>query len=706
MQTSKFRFKNKRGIGVYIKNLAKLGVWVLVVGSIFVFSYLIYLERTLPDPESIAIRRVSESTKIYDKDGETLLYDIHGEEKRTIIPWEEISQNIKDAVIAIEDDNFYSHKGLDVRGIIRAVFRDLRNFELSQGGSTITQQLVKNALLGTEKTFSRKIKELMLSIEIERKFSKDQILWMYLNQIPYGSSIYGIEAASRAFFGKSASELTINESAALASIPKAPTYYSPYGSHVDDLINRKDIVLKRMIDLGYISEEEYRKSVNEEISFKPSTENIFAPHFVVMVKDYLVRKYGEDVVEKGGFKVTTTLDPQLQIIAEEVVKKYSDINKTNYKAGNSALVAIDPKDGGVLTLVGSRDYFDVDNEGNFNVATARRQPGSAFKPFAYATLLEKGYPDSTILFDLKTEFNFNCSPDGFQLKDQYGLDCYHPQDYDGGFRGPVTVRQALSQSLNIPSVKVLYLAGVNETINQAQKMGITTLTDPDRYGLSLVLGGAEVKLVDLVSAYGVFPNEGIVTNWSIIKKIESPDGKILEEREVRRDRVLGVQTARMINNILSDNTSRAPLFGYSSPLFIPGRDVAAKTGTTQENRDAWVVGYSTDLVAGVWSGNNDNASMTAAGAGISASGPMWNEFMRRALAIKGSGFFTGPDPVASNKIMLDGNYSYIRGENLFPELHSLLFFIDKSNPLGDIPQNPQNDPMFYNWEWPVINTYN
>jgi len=388
-----------------------------------------------------------------------------------------------------------------------------------------------------------------------------------------------------------------------------------------------------------------------------------------------------------------------------VISKYASSNLKRYKASNSALVAIDPASGEVLALVGSNNYFDIENEGNFNVAIAKRQPGSAFKPFAYATALNKGYPDHSIIFDLKTEFNPNCSPDGSEEKDEFGLDCYHPRNYDNRFRGPVTFRQGLAQSLNLPSVKVLYLAGIGDTISLAEKMGITTLKDRSRFGLSLVLGGAEVKLVDLVSAYGVFANNGIRNQWFIIKKVESSNGSILEEKKENPVRIVGPQIANLINNILSDNSSRAPVFGYSNNLNILGRQIAAKTGTTQENRDAWTVGYSPSLVAGVWAGNNNNNPMTDKGAGVNVAGPIWKEFMVRALKSLPNEKFTNPDPVVVDKIMLDGNYIYKKDEESDPEIHEILYYIDRDNPLGSIPRDPSKDPQFENWEWSVRNFY-
>ncbi len=700
-----YRKKLKTFFVFIFKKAPVIFLWLFVVGSIVFLSAFLFLQRSLPDPETIATRKIGESTKIFDRTGTVLLYDIHGEQKRTVVPWDQIPANIKNATLASEDTNFYNHKGFDIKGISRAFFSNIRRLRLSQGGSTITQQLVKNALLGQEKTFSRKIKEITLAVEIERHFSKDQIFWMYLNQIPYGSNAYGIEAASETFFSKNAFELTLGEAATLASLIRATTYYSPYGSHVDELLTRKNTILLKMRNLGYINEEEYVSAQNEKITFTPPLEKIPAPHFVIMVKEYLIKKYGEDTVENGGLNIITTLDANFQSIAEKTVEKYASINKEKYKAGNAALSAIDPKTGDVLALVGSKDYYNIADEGNFNVTTANRQPGSSFKPFAYAAALSKGFPDSTVVFDFKTEFNPNCSPDGLQLKDQYGLDCYHPQNYDEKFRGPVSFRQGLAQSLNVPSVKTLYLAGVSETIELAEKMGITTLADRSRFGLSLVLGGAEVRLIDLTSAYGVFANDGIRNPWSIIQKIQSSDGQILEEKKENKTRAVDFQVARAINDILSDNSARAPVFGYSSSLYIPGYNVAAKTGTTQENRDAWVVGYTPSLAVGVWTGNNNNESMTKQGAGISAAGPLWNNFMSQVLPLLPNENFENPVSLNTNKPMLDGNYFYKKNEESVSEAHNILFFVDRNNPLGSFPDDPTKDLQFNNWEWPVRQNY-
>lgn len=697
----KSRFKTKK----IIKLLLTFSVWLFVTGAIIFLSYFIYLQRTIPDPESIVTRKVGESTKIYDSTGEVLLYDIHGEEKRTVISWEQVPDSIKYATLASEDSDFYNHKGIDFWGVARALVKNIEEVGISQGGSTITQQLVKKALLGDERTLSRKLKEIILTIEIERRFSKDDIFWMYLNQIPYGSNAYGIESASKTFFNKSAKDLTLAESALLAALPKAPTYYSPYGNHPDELIAKKDMILKQMNKLGFITDQDLENSLGKEIKFTPGIEKIAAPHFVIMVKEYLVSKYGENAVENNGLKVTTTLDADLQKFAEESVLKYSKINKEKYKANNAALVALKPKTGEIITLVGSSDYFDLEGDGNFNVVTAKRQPGSAFKPFAYAVAFKKGYPDVTIIHDAKTEFNPNCPPDALSEKDKYGLDCYSPNNYDGRFRGPVTLRSALSQSLNVPSVKTLYLAGIEDTINLAEAMGITTLQDRSRFGLSLVLGGAEVRLVDLVSAYGVFANNGIRNAWLFIKKVENSKGEVLEEYKQEPKRVLDEQTARLVTDILSDNNARAPVFGYNNSLFIPNREVAAKTGTTQENRDAWVVGYSPSIAVGVWTGNNDNKSMTQAGAGISASGPLWHEFMLQALGKTPVESFDKPDPIFNNKIVLNGRYYLQQG--LTEDIHTILYYVDRTDPLASsFPIQPQLDSQFNNWEWAVRKYYN
>ncbi len=680
----------------------------ITLGSLFILGVLVivYYAFQVPDPSILVGRRVSESTRIYDRTGEHVLYDVHGEEKRTVVSWEKIPQNVKDATLAAEDADFYNHPGIDIKGIIRALWKDFSSLSASQGGSTITQQLVKKTLVGDERSLSRKIKEAILAVQIERTFSKDQVFWMYLNQIPYGSNAYGIESASQTYFGKPAIDLTLSQAATLAAMPQSPSRYSPYGTHVDQLMARRDYILGRMRDLHFISEADYQTAFADRPQFNPPPSIFPAPHFVIMVKDYLIKKYGEDLVENGGLKVVTTLDSKLQNIASASVSKYGAVNeKKDIQAYNAALVAVDPKTGQLLAMVGSRDYFGKPKpegctpgknckfEGNYNVAMAQRQPGSSFKPFAYATAFAKGFPDSTYLFDVPTEFNPTCDPSGTQTNGSGA--CYHPKNYSLTYTGPVTMRQALTRSLNVPAVKTLYLAGIDDTVATARSMGINSLDPNGFYGLSLVLGGAEVSLYDMVTAYSAFANDGIKETPTFILKITTSDGGTLEEYKTDESRVITSQVARMISSVLSDNNARAPVFGFNSPLYLPSRPVAAKTGTTQSNRDGWLVGYTPSLAAGVWTGNNDNTPMTPKGAGVSAAGPMWNEFMSKALAGTPVDYFREPQPTMGDKPMINGDYHSDIG------LHTILNFVNPNDPLGPAPVAPSSDPQFRNWEFAV-----
>jgi len=461
---------------------------LFIIGGIAAGIWLFVWVRSLPIPDfqTFDERKIVQSTRIYDRTGENLLYDVHQDIKRTVVPYEAIPGHVKNATIAIEDETFYQHKGVDIMGILRALIVDLKTGEFQQGGSTITQQLAKNTFLSPEKTIERKVKELFLSFKIESTYDKEEILTLYLNEIPYGGSNYGIQAASEAYFGKNVQDLTLAESAYLAAIPQAPSYYSPYGSHIDDLEERKKLVLKQMLKLGFISEEEMNKANEEEVKFQNIIEKgIRAPHFVMYVKSYLEEKYGKDIVESGGLKVTTTLDWELQEKAEKLTKQYAEENTKNYNAKNAGMVGMDPKTGQIIVMVGSKDYHDENYPGKFNVALGERQPGSSFKPFVYATAFKKGYTPETVVFDLKTEFNVNCNTDGTPGQGIDPDDCYMPQNYDFIYRGPMTLRNALAQSVNVPAVKMLYLAGVKDSIQTARDMGITTLSDPSRYGLTL-----------------------------------------------------------------------------------------------------------------------------------------------------------------------------------------------------------------------------
>lgn len=612
-----------KGLRVRKYGLRPLLRWLfqtfLILFSLFVLLVAWY-SKDLPTPGKIHKRLWVESTKILDRNG-NLLYAVHGEENRIVLKKEEIPEIVKKATIAIEDKNFYKHFGLDFRGIARAIIYNLTHKGKSiQGGSTLTQQFVKNALLSPKRTLNRKIKEAILAIELEILYSKEDILTMYLNEIPYGSNAYGIEAASRTYFNKGAKELTLSEAALLAALPRAPTYYSPYGTHTKELFSRRDYILDRMVDLKFIKKEEGEKAKEEKIAFIPRRESIQAPHFVMWVREILAEKYGEKMVSGGGLKVTTTLDLEKQKLAQEVIDKWAPVNLKKAGAKNAALLSLDPKTGQILAMVGSKDYFDPAIDGNVNCTLALRQPGSAFKPIVYATAFKEEWAPASVLFDLKTDFGGGYSPD----------------NYDEKTRGPVTIRTALANSLNIPAVKMLALVGLDKALKTAKDFGITTLNQKERYGLSLVLGGGEIKLLELASAYAIFANQGREVTPTPILKIEDQKGKVLEEyKEKQKKEVIAPEIAYEISDILSDNEARAPIFGSRSKLYIEGRKVAAKTGTTDAFRDAWTFGYTPSLVTGVWVGNNDNTSMSGTrGAGAMAAAPIWHDFMEKAL--KGS----------------------------------------------------------------------
>lgn len=685
-----------------------IGIFVVgLIGAGALFLWISTLD--IPDLSSFEDRRVLQSTRIYDRTGEILLYDLHKDVRRTIVGYEDISYHIKNATVAIEDDTFFEHHGVRPLAILRSMISNISKgggpFN-GAGGSTITQQVIKNSILVQEKTLTRKIKEAILAIRLEQVLSKEEILLHYLNESPYGGTMYGVQEASIAFFGKPASDVTLAEAAYLAALPQAPTYYSPYGNNIDDLVSRKNLVLERMRINGFISDEEFEAAKNEQVDFRPQVATgINAPHFVFYIREYLARKYGEESLAERGFKVVTTLDFELQQKAEEIVKEYALINETTYNAENGAMVAVDPKTGEILVMVGSRDYFDENIDGNFNIAVAERQPGSSFKPFVYAKAFEKGYTPQTILFDLKTQFSTNCDPANLTSDDG----CYSPTNYDNQFRGPVTMKNALAQSLNIPAVKALYLAGIKDSIKLARDFGITTLSDPNRYGLTLVLGGGEVKLVDMVSAYSVFASEGVKHEQASILRIEDSNGNIIEEFKPQETRVIDRNVTLQISDILSDNVARTPLYGANSPMNFPGRDVAAKTGTTNDRRDAWIVGYTPNLVVGAWAGNNDNRSMNEISGLIIT--PMWRAFMDFALAKRPEETFPEPTVTTSSKPVLNGVWfntdSFTDGGDIpslggaLSDVHSILHYVNKDDPTGPYPSNPTQDPQYRLWEYPV-----
>jgi 1A family penicillin-binding protein len=718
------KFKLKKLLARYSLDIKTIIVAVAALGMFVAGATLVWLASLpIPDLNSFEQRKVLQSTKLYDKTGEILLYDVNQDIRRTIVPFETISRNIKNAAVAIEDAEFYEHNGVKPKAIVRATLVNLFSFGYSQGGSTITQQVVKNSILTQEKLISRKLKEWFLALKLEKSISKERILEIYLNETPYGGSIYGVEEASRAFFGKSSSNITLAEAAYLAALPQAPTYFSPYGKNVDKLEQRKNLVLSRMLENDFITEEEYADARAEEVVFlERSLENIKAPHFVFFVLDILKDKYGERIIEERGYKIITSLDYSLQEKAEEIVQKHALENKTRFNAENGSLVAVDPRTGGIVVMVGSRGYFDDDIDGNYNIATAKRQPGSAFKPFVYAASFLKGYTPKTVVFDLSTEFSSACSTNSQPLYS--GAVCYRPGNYDDKFRGPVTFEQALAQSLNIPAVKSLYLTGIDNAIDLAERMGIKTLVNKERYGLTLVLGGGEVSLLDMTSAYGVFANEGVRVEYQPVIRIEDSQGNIIEENKIDRKEVLPRQIALQISQILSSNELRAPAFGTSSFLHFPGRDVAVKTGTTNDYKDAWIVGYTPSLSVGSWAGNNNNTSMTKNVAGYIVA-PMWNEFMQFALAKYPTEFFAAPDPDIDPNLkpvlrgiwqgggsgqVIDVRTGQMATEDTPPEfrqevfssgVHNILHWVNKNNPRGPSPQNPASDPQYSLWEAPV-----
>ena len=702
------------------------------VGAVIAAAFVLFLVFTvnIPDLNDADERRIAQSTKIYDRTGQILLYDVHGTEKRTVIPFSEIPRHVKNATIALEDDSFYQHHGIRPLSTLRAVLRNIFTGS-SQGGSTITQQLAKNIFLTPEKTVTRKLKEWILALKIEREYAKDEILSLYLNQIPYGNGAYGIEAAAETFFGKKARDLGLRESAYLAVLPRATTFYSPYGKNRKALDDRAAFALRRMKELDLISEQEYEAATRSEIVFSPArTQGIIAPHFVIEVREKLNRQFGEDIVERGGLRVVTTLDVDLQKKAEEVVEKYAESIEKNFDARNSGMVAIDPKTGDVLAMVGSRNYFDIEHEGNFNITTAHRQPGSAFKPFVYATALKKGFTPETAIFDVPTEFNPLCTPDGIAPPGAKEDICYHPQNYDEKFRGPVTIREALAQSLNVPAVKVLYLAGLGESLATARDFGITSLNEPDRYGLTLVLGGGEVSVLELTSAFGVFANNGTKNPSRDILSIEDVAGRSVFRSELHPTEVIDPNIARAITDILSDNKARTPAFGEFSALYFPGKKVAAKTGTTNDYRDAWVLGYTPGIAIGAWSGNNDNTPMQKKVAGFIVA-PWWHEIMEYALVRMPSEEFQTPDRFPQPKPVLRGEWrggvEYVidrisgklateftpketQEKRVVMQVHSILYWIDKDDPFGPEPNNPEKDSQFTNWEskvreWALSNKF-
>ncbi|MBI3380355.1 transglycosylase domain-containing protein [Candidatus Gottesmanbacteria bacterium] len=607
----------------------------LLVTGLFILLLFLYLAfavfNDLPSPTKLASYEIPQTSKILDRNGE-LLYEIYTDQNRTLVKLSDVPIYLRQATISIEDKDFYHHQGVNpIGGILRAIKETVFHQQL-QGGSTITQQLVKTALLTPQRTLTRKIREIILAFWTEKIYKKDTILEMYLNQVPYGGTAWGIEAAAETYFGKHVKNLTLSEATLLAGLPAAPTIYSPFGAHPDLAVQRQTEVLTRMVEDGYITQDQKKQTLNEKLNFRQQKSNIKAPHFVMYVKEQLVNKYGEKLVEQGGLKVTTTLDWKLQESAQDIIA--SEVAKLkDLKVGNAASLVTRPPTGEILAMIGSKDYFATDS-GNFNVTTSLRQPGSSIKPLNYAVGLEtKKVTPATLFIDTPTCFGVS------------GQKSYCPVNYDGKFHGPTQLRFALGNSFNIPAVKMMAFNGVETVIASASAFGISSFKDPSRYGLSLTLGGGEVSMVDMGKAFGVFANGGIRRDLSTILKVEDKNGKVLEEFKdpnfvknisdqlnypstllISGPRVISDETAFLISHILLDNNARTAAFGESSFLVIPNHAVSVKTGTTDDKRDNWTLGFTPNFLVAVWVGNNDNTPMNPyLTSGVTGAAPIWNK---------------------------------------------------------------------------------
>ncbi|MBU1127174.1 PBP1A family penicillin-binding protein, partial [Patescibacteria group bacterium] len=621
---SKKIFKNIEKIKKSFKKFGREKI-LIALAAITSFSLLYFLIfKDLPSPTKIGSPTSPASTQILDKNGK-LLYEIYIEKNRVPVSLEELPEYVKQSTIAIEDKNFYKHRGFALEGIARAVSKITLKGKV-EGGSTITQQLVKNALLSPEKTIRRKIREVILSVATEAIYSKDEILQMYLNQVPYGGTAYGIEVASQTYFNKHAKDLSLSEAALLAGLPAAPTHYSPFGTRPEAAKERQALVLLRMREEGFISEEQRIQAEEEELVFAEKKIGIKAPHFVLWVKELLVEKFGQRMMDEGGLKVKTTLDLDIQDFAQDTIAtEVSELEERKLNIHNGAAIVTNPDTGEILAMVGSHDYFDDEFDGKVNVTMASRQPGSSIKPINYSLALDKHViTAATVLVD---------NPTCFQVA---GQPLYCPVNYDGLFHGPVQARFALGNSFNIPAVKVLALNGLEDFVASSSAMGLSTFKDPDNYGLSLTLGGGEVKMTDMAVAFSSLANLGIRQDLYAIERIEDRNGKILfEKQETEGPRVLSMEAAYITSHILLDNNARSAAFGSSSYLVVKNHpEVSVKTGTTNDKRDNWTIGYTPSILVAVWVGNNDNSPMSYVASGVTGASPIWNEIISFALKDK------------------------------------------------------------------------
>ena len=610
---------------IYVRRRWLAAGFLFLSGLFGIILLGIYLFEDLPTPKDLIARQPKLTTHILDRNGKEL-YKIYKEENRSLASIRQLPKYVIDATVAIEDKDFWNHAGFSVTGIVRAAYhnwlaagsRQPAAGSQFQGGSTITQQLIKNTLLSPEKTWRRKIRELILSVWTERTFSKEQILEMYLNEVSYGGTAYGIQEAAQQYLGKDARELTLAEAALLAGLPAAPTVYSPLGANPEMAKQRQTEVLRRMVEDKYISAEQAEKAKTEQLAYVDGKTDIKAPHFVMYVRDLLVKEFGEEMVNHGGLKVTTTLDLAIQEMAQEIVTNEVG-GLTRLRVGNGAALVTGPGSGDILAMVGSKNYFDFAHDGQVNVTLRPRQPGSSIKPVMYSAALQRGFTPASVILDAPISYNIPGSPP------------YSPVNYDGRFHGPVPLRIALASSYNVPAVKVLSTIGVNTMIDQGEKMGIKTWGDRSRFGLSLTLGGGEITMADMAEAYGTLANYGVHVGLDPILKVEDSRGNILREKHKISERALPSGVAYQLTNILSDPAARAPAFGTRSTLNIPGQQVAVKTGTTNSLRDNWTFGYTTDFLVATWVGNNNNTSMSYIASGITGASPIWNKIMTKLL---------------------------------------------------------------------------
>lgn len=621
----------------------------VIIVSLFSYSYFAIF-KGLPSPKELEARQTEVSTKIYDRNG-ILLYKIYKNQNRTIVPLTKIPIHVRLATLAAEDAEFYSHPGFSIKGIFRAIIQDLQTGSI-QGGSTITQQLVKNTLLTPEKTITRKIKELILSIEVEANYTKDQILEMYLNEVSYGGTAYGIQEASESYFGKDVGSLNLAEAALLAGLPKSPTAYSPFGPTPELAIERQKEILHLMVVNKFITSDQEKTALKEILTFLPNKTSIKAPHFVMYIRQLLVDKYGEDVVEKGGLEVITSLDLPIQETAEQVVQ--TEVAKLRgLNVGNGAALVVNPQTGEILAMVGSKNYFDIAAEGNVNVTTSLRQPGSSIKVVNYAYALSNGYTPATIIDDSKVTYAVPGNPP------------YSPVNYDNQYKGPIPLRSALAQSRNIPAVKVLASYGVAKMVSEGQKMGITTWSNPSDYGLSLTLGGGAVTVLDLSKVYSTLANYGKRPDFLPILSVKNYKGRVLEKNTPVISDAVDPRVAFILTDILKDNNARAPEFGLASYLVIKNHpEVAVKTGTSNDLRDNWTAGYSQDYLVVTWVGNNDNSPMSRVASGVTGASPIWNKIMSAILNDKPSIDWKVPDGVV--RINCPGKSEWFLKENVLP----------------------------------------